>query len=192
MFGSLTFLLFAVSSATETLEIDPKSPNYIVIASTESVLQKNYPKESVKLGEQGVVQFRIRTASNGDLGLCQVVGSSGYARLDMATCDLLIGKTLFKKVVRNGKVLRGERFGQINWILPSDALIPAATPPKSSPAEIAKAGEAFMCRYSQKTGSLVTRTKQCMRGADFAAMQRMYEAEIDRIRLQSSWNDTSG
>ena len=180
-----TAVIGILLSASATAMPDPNSPDYIVIASTETVLQKNYPKESAQLGEQGIVQFRIRTAPRGDLGVCQVVGSSGYARLDTATCDLLIGKTLFKRVVKNGQSVRGDRFGQVNWILPNEANNKTASPTKSSPQEIARAGETVMCKYSQKIGSLVQRTKQCMRGGDFDAMSRMMEAEIDRLRMNT-------
>lgn len=187
----LTLAAAALTAASGPVTApDPKSPGYLVIASTEPVLQKNYPQDSLRLGEQGIVQFRIQTRGSGDLGVCQVVGSSGYARLDTATCDLLIGKTLFKKVVRNGAAIKGERFGQINWILPPQVPTPATPPPKSNAVELAKASEAFMCHYSQKTGSLVTRTKQCMRRGDFETLNRLIEQDIDRLRM-NSWQNTS-
>lgn len=186
--NALLMLLMTVGGSAPAA--DPNHPDYIVIASTETVLQKMYPKDSAKLGEQGIVKFRIETSSKGDLGVCQVIESSGYARLDLATCDLLIGKAAFKKVVRDGRLVRGERFGQVNWILPEGHNLPSTRPPKSSPTDIAKAGEAFMCHYSQTTGSLVKKTKQCMRGGDFEAMRKIMQAEVDRLRM-NSWQNTN-
>jgi TonB family protein len=54
-----------------------------------------YPKESLANGEQGVVLYHVRIDSRGRATDCEVTQSSGYDRLDMATCSMLMDRARF-------------------------------------------------------------------------------------------------
>ena len=67
----------------------------------------SYPKESLANNEQGIVHYRVKINSRGVPSQCEVTQSSGFDRLDMATCDLLMSRARFTPV-RDG---RGKRSG---------------------------------------------------------------------------------
>jgi protein TonB len=54
-----------------------------------------YPKESLANGEQGTVFYHVRIDARGRATDCEVTQSSGYERLDMATCSMLMDKAHF-------------------------------------------------------------------------------------------------
>ena len=54
-----------------------------------------YPKESLSNGEQGTVFYHVRIDARGRATDCEVTQSSGYERLDMATCSMLMDKAHF-------------------------------------------------------------------------------------------------
>src|SRR5690349_10279574 len=59
-------------------------------ATPAEVMQSNYPRESLALGEQGAVNFSVELDEHARIESCVVTKSSGYARLDAATCDLIV------------------------------------------------------------------------------------------------------
>jgi TonB family protein len=54
-----------------------------------------YPKESLANGEQGTVFYHVRIDARGHPTDCEVTQSSGYDRLDMATCSMLMDRAQF-------------------------------------------------------------------------------------------------
>ena len=54
-----------------------------------------YPKESLERGEQGAVGYRVELDKRGNPTTCEITQSSGYSRLDLATCTLLLEKAKF-------------------------------------------------------------------------------------------------
>ncbi|HEV2747105.1 MAG TPA: energy transducer TonB [Allosphingosinicella sp.] len=75
-----------------------------------------YPAESLRLREEGVVRYRVKVSSKGLLESCQVVQSSGYTRLDRATCQMLTMHAEFKpKRDVDGRKISSVREGQIVW-----------------------------------------------------------------------------
>lgn len=60
---------------------------------------RDYPDAAVQNGEQGVVTIGFTIGPDGRITECQVVRSSGYARLDSVPCKLLKSRARFKPAV---------------------------------------------------------------------------------------------
>jgi TonB family protein len=75
-----------------------------------------YPKASLENGEQGIVHYRVKINSRGVPSQCEVTQSSGFDRLDVATCDLLMSRARFTPV-RDGRGKgRGSTYdGRVVW-----------------------------------------------------------------------------
>jgi TonB family protein len=73
-----------------------------------------YPKASLDAGEQGTVRYRVKIDRRGRARECAVLESSGFQRLDMATCALLMDKAQFTP----GSGRRGSTYeGRVRWQL---------------------------------------------------------------------------
>lgn len=78
----------------------------------------NYPKESLKAGEQGRVGFTVEVTEAGRGTNCKVTESSGYPRLDKATCEQVEAYGRFRPAEdANGKPIRGSYSGHVNWVI---------------------------------------------------------------------------
>lgn len=69
-----------------------------------------YPKASLANNEQGTVHYRVKIDRRGVPRQCEVTQSSGFDRLDLATCDLLMSRARFtpgqgRRSVYDGKVV---------------------------------------------------------------------------------------
>lgn len=69
-----------------------------------------YPKASLANNEQGTVHYRVKIDRRGVPRQCEVTQSSGFDRLDLATCDLLMSRARFtptqaRRSVYDGKVI---------------------------------------------------------------------------------------
>ena len=74
-----------------------------------------YPKESLENGEQGVVRYKVRIDAAGKARKCEVVESSGYRRLDLATCQLLMDNARFTPARHGSKAVRATYEGRVHW-----------------------------------------------------------------------------
>jgi TonB family protein len=54
-----------------------------------------YPKGSLENNEQGTVHYRVKINRKGVPSECEVTQSSGFQRLDLATCELLMSRARF-------------------------------------------------------------------------------------------------
>ena len=54
-----------------------------------------YPRESLANGEQGIVFYHVTIDGRGHPTDCEITQSSGYERLDMATCSMLMDRARF-------------------------------------------------------------------------------------------------
>ena len=54
-----------------------------------------YPKSSLANNEQGTVHYRVKIDRRGVPKECEVTQSSGFERLDLATCELLMSRARF-------------------------------------------------------------------------------------------------
>ena len=75
-----------------------------------------YPKESLANGEQGTVFYRVKIDVRGHATDCEVTQSSGYDRLDMATCSMLMDRARFTPA-RDGRghATRSTFDGKVVW-----------------------------------------------------------------------------
>jgi protein TonB len=69
-----------------------------------------YPKASLANNEQGTVHYRVKIDRRGVPRECEVTRSSGFERLDLATCELLMSRARFsrsqgRRAVYDGKVV---------------------------------------------------------------------------------------
>lgn len=71
-----------------------------------------YPKASLENNEQGVVHYRVKIDGRGVPKQCEVTQSSGYSRLDQATCELLMSRARFSRT-REGR--RSTYDGKVHW-----------------------------------------------------------------------------
>lgn len=76
----------------------------------------NYPKASLDNNEQGTVHYRVKINSRGVPSQCEITQSSGFERLDAATCDLLMSRARFTPS-RDGRGKgRGSTYdGRVVW-----------------------------------------------------------------------------
>ena len=110
--GALSLASGAQAQEARTYALNPA-------ASEASVETDAYPAESLKLREQGTVHYQVEIDRDGELKTCEVTKSSGYYRLDAATCNLLVRQARFTaKVDAEGKPIRWTLNGKIVWKLP--------------------------------------------------------------------------
>ncbi|HEX8667250.1 MAG TPA: TonB family protein [Allosphingosinicella sp.] len=66
-----------------------------------------YPAESLRWSEEGAVRYRVRIDGRGRVTECEVTQSSGYSRLDQATCNMLMTNARFtgKRSKYDGRVV---------------------------------------------------------------------------------------
>jgi len=75
-----------------------------VALTSHTPTEADYPPDSVSRGEQGVVRVRYVVSQTGDVSECQVVGSSGYDRLDGAAC-VFVGQWKFRPATLRGSAV---------------------------------------------------------------------------------------
>ena len=71
-----------------------------------------YPKASLANNEQGIVHYRVKIDGRGIPRQCEVTQSSGFDRLDQATCALLMSRARFSRT-REGR--RSVYDGKVVW-----------------------------------------------------------------------------
>lgn len=79
----------------------------------------DYPTDSLKAGEQGAVEFQVDVGVDGKATNCVIVKSSGYPRLDKATCDLVTRRARFNPATdKDGAPAKGTFKNKMNWVIP--------------------------------------------------------------------------
>jgi protein TonB len=75
-----------------------------------------YPRESLARGEQGTVVYHVVIDARGHPTECEVTASSGFARLDEATCRMLMDRALFTPSDNgHGGHVRSSYDGKVVW-----------------------------------------------------------------------------
>ena len=148
-------------------------------ARNAAAVLEAYPRASMSAGEEGLVGFRIGLYDNGRVRSCVVTESSGYPRLDRATCDLLVS-TRFKPVRAGGQRIASRHEGKIAWLLP-----PArrkATPPATVHRAAAElAAEEKVCRSAQLEGSLVRERTYCLTRPDWTRLEQRSRGHLSSL-----------
>jgi protein TonB len=68
---------------------------------------------------EGTVVFRVAIAVDGTVGACEVVRSSGYPGLDLATCKAVQRRARFKPSTdENGDATDGTYTSTVRWQIP--------------------------------------------------------------------------
>jgi periplasmic protein TonB len=79
----------------------------------------DYPRESLRNGEEGRVFFRLTINPEGRVRDCTVTRSSGWPRLDETTCRLLTERLRYRPARdAAGNPTSGTDEGSITWQLP--------------------------------------------------------------------------
>jgi protein TonB len=82
---------------------------------------EDYPAASLRAGEQGEVKLEITVATDGRVGGCAVLRSSGFARLDRTTCQLLARRARFwPALAADGTPVVGVLLHKARWTLPPE------------------------------------------------------------------------
>jgi TonB family protein len=76
----------------------------------------SYPKGSLDNNEQGTVHYRVKIDRKGVPQQCEVTQSSGFQRLDLATCELLMSRARFTPSRDSrGRLGRSTYDGRVVW-----------------------------------------------------------------------------
>jgi periplasmic protein TonB len=147
----------------------------------DEILQDSYPKASLKAGEQGPVQFQVSLDKRGKPLSCAVTKSSGYPRLDQATCDLIVRFARFGAPSdASGRRVPATHEGLLIWRLP-DGYVPAADAPDISEVMNEERPDEIECRRSTKVGSLYIKVKMCLTRADWLRADDYAREEMIRL-----------
>ncbi len=112
LFTGGAILLAAAASAQD-------APAGVKNAGAMSLPLSAYPQKSRAAGEEGTVEYRVDVNADGELRSCEIIKSSGYSRLDQATCELMIQHVKFTPDVNaDGRPLESIIQGEIVWQLP--------------------------------------------------------------------------
>ncbi len=160
----LTIIAVAAQPITVTAPVNDRD------ARNAAVVLDSYPRASLAAGEEGLVGFRIGLHDDGRVRSCVVIESSGYPRLDRATCDLLVSSR-FKPVRDEGQRISSSHEGKIAWVLPA-ASRKASPPAPVQRAAAELAAEEKLCRSAQLEGSLVRERTYCLTRNEWAKMER--------------------
>ncbi len=156
----LASLLVAISVSAFAGTVDEGQS---VQSRNDEFIFSKYPPRALAAGEQGAVGFRAEVSDDGKPLGCEVTQSSGFRRLDLETCDLIVNYATFKPTLdADGKARSAVHDGIVNWRIPGAAA-------DASPVKLvdAKPTEKLICKRSPKTGSLVTQSRVCMTARDW-------------------------
>ena len=83
------------------------------------ITNNDYPGISIRHLEEGNARYQVSVATNGRVEDCRILSSTGYQRLDEATCQLLKRRARFDPAKNaNGEVVAGSYTGTVTWQIP--------------------------------------------------------------------------
>lgn len=162
------------------------SPNAQSVRSEDKeFIFSQYPPRALAAGEQGTVKFRVEIDEKGIVQSCKVTGSSGYERLDLETCNLIVENAKFKPMFDSEGIARDAvHDGMVNW------RIPGAPSANKLVTVGGQAPDKVICKRIEKTGSLVSRSRVCMTAREWARQADQYQDELGA--LQGRQGSTNG
>jgi protein TonB len=89
----------------------PAQPNVRTLATS----QDDYPGASLRAEEQGVTRVEVIVNTEGRVSACQVINSSGFPRLDEATCKIAQRRWRFKPAVQDGQPVDSRYQQNVRW-----------------------------------------------------------------------------
>jgi TonB family protein len=79
----------------------------------------DYPSSAVRAGEEGTTGVRLMIGTDGRVGGCDVISSSGSAALDAATCNILRRRARFRPALdAEGRPTIDYYTQRVRWVLP--------------------------------------------------------------------------
>lgn len=85
----LPLVLLLVGGAAKDLSSRAKGNLASIISAAD------YPAAALRADEQGVVEFQLGIAGNGNVRACRIMSSSGSQILDDATCRIMVARARF-------------------------------------------------------------------------------------------------
>ena len=172
---------FTALSAALVSSIIPISPS--AASSMTEIMRSSYPQESLALGEQGTVEFAIDLDDKARIDSCLVTRSSGYARLDAATCDMLVLHAQFAPAqTEDGNAVATTRTGRVNWKLPAEYSQNAARAPR--PASFTKAqldAKRLICKRATATGSMLKTKAHCLTWVEWNEADAIAKEQVKKF-----------
>jgi periplasmic protein TonB len=153
------------------------------------LIRDYYPAASLKAGEQGTVGFEVALNRDGKIESCLVTSSSGFPRLDEATCDMIVRTARFRPSEKRGSARIPKLNYFIEWTLPVGHAN-VAEPQVETVGYLARLEEdELVCRRSYKAGSIIIKKKVCLN-------RKQWERTVDygreeAIRLTSGSGPSS-
>lgn len=171
-------LILAVGATLAGFTSQTTTKGSYQLSRAGQLIFRSYPAESLRLGEQGIVGYQITMFKDGNIRSCKVTASSGFPRLDAATCDMILRYLSVESAKKriNGRAMRD---GQVLWTLPGRDLPP---PPTMSNAELAKAHSEIICRQTLQVGSLWRKSKLCLTRADWDRAEENARFKTEAMR----------
>lgn len=138
-------------------------------ASVSSLIAQYYPVQSLERGEEGTVEFAVEVDREARIESCGVTKSSGYRRLDIATCDLLVVHGDFSFPVSESRPVATARIGRLVWKLPSAYRHNAKfAPPPTTVTAAELAAQRLICRRTKGPGSMLKLSTYCLTRSQWA------------------------
>lgn len=83
------------------------------------VTTADYPARDLRLGHTGTTKYRVVISSSGKVQSCEIIGTSGFAGLDEATCKYVSRRARFDPASNsNGEKVVGTWSGSVSWRIP--------------------------------------------------------------------------
>ena len=146
-----------------------------------SLVRDNYPAQSLALGEQGTAEWTVDLDANARIESCVVTRSSGYPRLDAASCGLIVEHARFAPAKADGKLVATRRSGRIAWRLPAQYSQNATRAPQPvgfSTAELE--AQRLICRRAPAPGSTTRLKTYCLTRDDWDLAQEYAQDQTER------------
>lgn len=164
------------------------APGHTAPQGPSTLILKNYPPESLARGEQGTVEFAVELDRDASIESCVVTKSSGYPRLDAATCDLIVRFAAFAPTEADGTRVATTKTGKIEWRLPQEYRRNASSAPKPlmvTSAELET--QRLICKRSNTAGSLIRLKTYCLTRHEWAQAQQNGQRDVrDMINTRQS------
>jgi protein TonB len=113
------FVLVALlAGAPAAAEPSPVIPS----GQMKFIVRDSYPQDSLDKREEGDVGFTVAILPDGKAKDCTITKSSGFKRLDDATCAMLLERTNYVPDKDDAGKPKESRFsGTVNWAIPKRA-----------------------------------------------------------------------
>ena len=173
----LVFVLALASCASNAAATETADQRGQREQQNVDVMMSHYPPASFAAGEQGRVFFNLSLDRDGVPTGCEVTRSSGYKRLDEATCDLVLRYAIFQPNHNDtgGKMALTSE-GALNWTIPGRVRVEAASRPLVETDPL----DRQVCRRQVKVGSLMQHERTC---------RTLREWNTESEEMKQPWRD---